>query len=167
MIVTLTGFMGAGKSRTGRELSALLGWEFVDLDRYVEHKMGASIAEVFSQGEDRFRAIEAEALRDIVVMHEVTGEDAVIALGGGTIMTPPAREMILTHTTCVYLQAGLDTIFEHVGRKGRGRPLFRGTLQVEELLDSRAPVYEQAHFTVPVDGKEAPEVAARIAALLR
>lgn len=164
MILTLTGFMGCGKSRIGRELSALLEWEFVDLDRYIEHKMGQRISEIFNDGEERFRAIEAEALRDVVVMHEVTGGNVVLALGGGTIMTPCARELILKRTTCVYLQAGLDTIFKHAECGARKRPLFRETYQVEELLDSRTPTYETAHFTVPVDGREASDIAKEIAA---
>ena len=32
MIVTLTGFMGCGKSSVGKALAECLGWEFVDLD---------------------------------------------------------------------------------------------------------------------------------------
>ena len=58
MIISLTGFMGCGKSSVGRELARLLGWPLVDLDRYIEQKMGQRIAEIFDAGgEQRFRAI--------------------------------------------------------------------------------------------------------------
>jgi len=38
-VVILTGFMGSGRSVTGRELAALLGWEFVDLEDEVERPL--------------------------------------------------------------------------------------------------------------------------------
>ena len=70
MIVSITGFMGSGKSSVGAELATLLGFEFIDLDCYIEEKIGLSIKDIFEmQGEEGFRAIEAEALRDVVVMH--------------------------------------------------------------------------------------------------
>ena len=48
MIVSLTGFMGSGKSSVGAKLAARLGYEFVDLDRYIEDKIALSIPEIFA-----------------------------------------------------------------------------------------------------------------------
>lgn len=166
MIITLTGFMGSGKSSVGRELSALLGWEYSDLDRYIEHKMGQSIPEIFKDGEDRFRAIEAECLRDLVVMKEVAGGNMIISLGGGTITIGTARTLILEHTECVYLKTDLDTIFGRLGHRSKSRPLFQDTEKVEELMDSRAPLYEMAQHHVRTDGKTPAQIALEIAQLL-
>ena len=78
--------MGSGKSSVGVRLATCLGYEFIDLDYYIEKKIGLSIDEIFKeQGEDGFRAIEAEALRDVVIMHKLTAENLVLALGGGTL----------------------------------------------------------------------------------
>lgn len=166
MIITLTGFMGSGKSRVGRQLGEILGWEFTDLDRYIEHKAGMSIPEIFKDGEDRFRALEAEALRDVVTMHQITGENVVIALGGGTVTIVPLRELIFDQTTCIYLQTGLDTIFDRLGPRGKGRPLFKDKEAIEDLLDTRAPLYEKARYHVVTDGREPEEIAREIAGLL-
>ena len=56
--IVLTGFMGTGKTTTGRMLAALLGREFVDTDRVIESQHGA-ISEIFRRyGETAFREIE-------------------------------------------------------------------------------------------------------------
>lgn len=160
MIISLTGFMGCGKSSVGRELARLLGWPLVDLDRYIEQKMGQRIAEIFDAGgEQRFRAIETEALRDIIVMHEVAGGDRILSLGGGTIVTAPARELLFKHTESVYLQTDLDTIFKRIRTHSKTRPLFNDKYKIESLFDERMPLYEQAAHSVRTDGRSPAEIA--------
>ena len=45
MLVTLVGFMGAGKSGVGKSLAQRLGWRFIDLDDLVESREARSIAD--------------------------------------------------------------------------------------------------------------------------
>ena len=67
MIISLTGFMGCGKSSVGRKLSQLLCCPFMDLDQVIEERAGRSIPEIFaSEGEEAFRSMELDALRNIV-----------------------------------------------------------------------------------------------------
>ena len=69
MIISLTGFMGCGKSSVGRKLSQLLCCPFMDLDQVIEERAGRSIPEIFSQdGEPAFRSMESEILKEIVGM---------------------------------------------------------------------------------------------------
>src|SRR5208283_3782455 len=78
--VFLIGPMGAGKTTVGERLARLLGVAFVDLDAHVEARAGASLASLFaSEGEERFRQREAEALAELG-----SGASKVVALGGGT-----------------------------------------------------------------------------------
>ena len=59
--------MGCGKSSVGRELSQLLCCPFMDLDQVIEERAGRTIPEIFaSEGEAAFRAMELDALRNIV-----------------------------------------------------------------------------------------------------
>ena len=59
--------MGCGKSSVGRELSQLLCCPFMDLDQVIEEREGRSIPEIFaSEGEEAFRAMELDVLRNIV-----------------------------------------------------------------------------------------------------
>ena len=67
MIISLTGFMGCGKSSVGRKLSELLCCPFMDLDDIIEERAGRRIPEIFaSEGEAEFRRMEAEALEDCI-----------------------------------------------------------------------------------------------------
>ena len=67
MIISLTGFMGCGKSSVGRKLSTLLSCSYVDLDSYIEETAGRTVPEIFaSDGEAVFRKMELEALKILV-----------------------------------------------------------------------------------------------------
>ena len=63
--------MGCGKSSVGRRLSQLLCCPFMDLDQVIEERAGRTIPEIFaSEGEAAFRAMELDALKEIVVASE-------------------------------------------------------------------------------------------------
>lgn len=155
--------MGSGKSTAGRELASLLGCRFVDLDRYIEDKKGESIQEIFdSEGELAFRATEAEAVRDIVIMHNLNGEDTVLSLGGGTLMTTPIRLLLFSQSVCVYLKASPALLLKRI-RAGHPRPL--AALEDKELLgrlEARMPFYSQAPLMVETDGKTTLQIADEI-----
>lgn len=161
MIVSLTGFMGSGKSSVGAVLAGNADCTFVDLDSYIEHKIGLSIPDIFSlYGETRFRNIEVEAIKDVVTLHEISGESVVIALGGGTLCNPSVQSLILNRTTCIYLQADKATIAGRLGSNPSGRPLFKEGW--EELLEKRRSIYELCPNVVDVNGKTLKEVCAEI-----
>lgn len=158
MIVSLTGFMGSGKSSVGAELATLLGFEFIDLDCYIEEKIGLSIKDIFEmEGEDGFRAIEAEALRDVVVMHTLTQKDLVLALGGGTIAIKGVRHLILEDTTCIYLETSPKTLRARLEGEGEGRPLLDENM--ENLLKAREEFYREAPISIQTDDHTIREVA--------
>ena len=71
MIISLTGFMGCGKSSVGRRLSELLCCSFMDLDDVIVERAGRSIPEIFAtDGEAVFRQMEHDALQDIIASAE-------------------------------------------------------------------------------------------------
>ena len=142
----------------GAELATLLGFEFIDLDCYIEEKIGLSIKGIFEmQGEEGFRAIEAEALRDVVVMHILTHKDLVLALGGGTIAIKGVRHLILGDTTCIYLEASPQTLKTRLEGEGKGRPLLDENM--ESLLKAREEFYREAPISIRTDGYTIREVA--------
>jgi len=73
MIVSITGFMGCGKSSVGRRLSELLCCRFMDLDDVIVEREGRSIPEIFAEdGEGEFRRMEKEALEDVLETSETS-----------------------------------------------------------------------------------------------
>lgn len=158
MIISLTGFMGCGKSSVGRELASLSGAEFVDLDEKIAAYAGRTIPEIFRDGEPAFRAVELEVLDSVI---SGSGScNMVIALGGGALTMPEARELVFSKTRCVYLRTRLETIRKRLGTEDASRPMFK---DAEELFIRRAPVYERAALIVDTDDKTPAEVAALIA----
>ena len=85
MIISLTGFMGCGKSSVGRRLSHLLCCPFMDLDTEIEARAGCTVAEIFARdGEAEFRRIEQDTLSDIIGL-------PVTSIDPRRSATPPSR----------------------------------------------------------------------------
>ena len=89
--LALIGFMGAGKSTLGRELARLTHRPFVDTDEEIEKRFGP-IGELFERGEPEFRRIEEQ-----VVAEALAGPTAVIALGGGAVLSEATRTRLEPH----------------------------------------------------------------------
>jgi shikimate kinase len=155
--------MGAGKSTVGASLARRLGRRFVDTDAEVERAAGRSVAEIFAgEGEAGFRRRERaaiEACRDAA---------AVVALGGGAIAQPGAREALGRAGRVVYLRARPATLLARIG-DAASRPLLAGLppagqlARLEALLAERRAAYEAAELVIDTDGLAAEEVAERLA----
>lgn len=162
MIVCLTGFMGAGKSSVGERLAALIGCEWVDLDSYIEKKIGMDIPGIFDfQGENGFRAIEAEALRDVFVMHLLTHTDMVLSLGGGTLQIGALRDYILENSRCIFLKAYPETLRKRLQESKVRRPVLEGDTDFEKLLEERERTYSLAQVTIRTDELDIEQTARR------
>lgn len=70
------------------------GAEYFDLEEYIEHKIGMSIPDLVADSPWRYRVIEEEALRDLVVMSEITGSDRIVRLGPDTLSNPECVRLI-------------------------------------------------------------------------
>ena len=79
--IFLIGFMGAGKSTIGLELSKKLSFNLVDTDKSIERSQGMKITEIFSKkGEDFFRELETNELKLLSNEHNL-----IVSTGGGII----------------------------------------------------------------------------------
>ena len=160
MMITLTGFMGSGKTTVGKVLADFLGCPFMDLDDLIVKKAGKSIPEIFAQdGEPAFRQLEAQLLRQTV--EKYTENTVVLALGGGAVTTPASASLLCDKTVCIYLRASLDTLLGRLAGETAGRPLADDSLA--ERLAAREPIYEEtAHVVIDTDGLTPDEVADEI-----
>ena len=159
-MITLTGFMGSGKTTVGKVLADFLGCPFMDLDDLIVKKAGKSIPEIFAEdGEPAFRQLEARLLRQTV--EKYTENTVVLALGGGAVTAPASAALLREKTVCIYLRASLETLLQRLEGETAGRPLADASLAAR--LAAREPLYEQtAHVIIDTDGLSPDEVADEI-----
>ena len=125
---------------------------------------GRTVGDIWrTDGEDAFRAMESDALRE--ALEDPT--PSVIAAAGGTVLDPRNRRMMdEADAVVIWLRADPETLAGRV-RHGDHRPLLdddaAGTLQ--RLADERLQLYtEVADAVIDVDDLDLDEVAARVLA---
>ncbi len=117
--VYLIGFMGSGKSTMGRWLADALGWSFLDLDHFIEHKYHKTISQIFEDnGEDGFREIEAKCLREVSDFDNV-----IIGAGGGTPCFYDNMDVMNATGLTIYLQLQPSVLNERLCASKSQRPL--------------------------------------------
>lgn len=169
MKIYLTGFMGTGKTYTGRRLAAALGFSFLDLDEAIAREQGRSVAEIFEmEGETRFREMEKEALHATAPL-----ERTVIACGGGTPCHWGNMQWMNEHGITVWLKVPAEVLYRRLSAYPDKRPLLAGLQSeaewmqfLQQTLAGREPWYRQAQITI-VRRKKGDDCAALLAAQLR
>src|SRR3954451_18744041 len=159
MKIYLVGFMGAGKTTVGRELSARVGAPFFDLDELIESAEKTSIKDVFAaHGEAYFRKRERDVLRSTRHL-----ESAIVATGGGTFTFDENIQFIQSEGLSVYLSAPYSLLRARIGDKAAERPLFRNDEAAHELYGSRIRYYRMCDLTLEMREEETPaEIVERL-----
>jgi shikimate kinase len=165
--IFLVGFMGAGKTTVGRELSRRLGWQFIDLDDRIVASEGRAIADIFSEcGEQAFRRAESRALA-VVISELQDGLNAVVALGGGAFVQAENADAIrTTRIPVVFLEAPVEELRSRCAPKGATRPLYQDSETFSRLYHARKSSYMQAEFRVNTTAKSIEAVAVEVIMLL-
>ena len=163
----LVGFMGAGKSTVGPLLAELKGTAFVDVDREIERRTSRSIPDLFAEGEDVFRALEAETIRELIE----AGAHGVIAPGGGALTQPATRALLRDRARVLFLDAPAEVLWARVEAEGGAevRPLAVNLHRFADLHSQRQSLYLTAADAI-VDAAADPAVvavAARDAGVVR
>lgn len=147
----------------GRLLAERRGARFLDLDAEIESEAGASIERLFETlGEAGFRALEAKALRRVIMG---TSGPTVVALGGGALLDRALRVEALSAAVVISLTASAEEILRRAeGQKGdrAARPLLAGPDRlgrISQLLAGRRVAYVEAHAQIATEGRTLEEVA--------
>jgi shikimate kinase len=163
MNIILIGFMGTGKTTVGKLLSAKTGMPFADADDWIVQAAGMTIPDIFNlKGESYFRSLEAEILRKAADMPW-----KVISTGGGAVLNPDNFALLKRSGCTIGLLATLETLWQRL-QSDTSRPLLRGPdpkSQMAALYHARIHLYQQAEYTVWVDGKSPLQITQEILAL--
>jgi shikimate kinase len=151
MKIFLIGFMASGKTTVGKELATAMGYDFLDLDEYIEKKHKKTIKQLFElQGEGYFRLIESEALREVAAIDG----NFVIASGGGTSCFYNSVDFMNKEGVTIYLKMEVAELVARLINSKNDRPLLWGKNKQEltdyilRVLDERKKYYEKAKITV-------------------
>ena len=153
--LVLTGFMGAGKSTTGRLLADRLNWTFLDLDAHLESRTGATIPQLFERhGEAHFRRLESSALASALGQNHT-----VLALGGGTPEELTNRLLLeqTPATFTIFLDAPFPTLFDRCMLQDIARPVLADPAAAQQRFQKRHPLYRRlANLTLDT-ANQSPE----------
>jgi shikimate kinase len=138
--------MGCGKSTLGRKWAKEIGWDFIDLDSYIEEKEGKSISKVFEDcGESYFRRIETKSLKDIIKLNS-----CIVSCGGGTPCFNNNMEMLTLAGCSIYMKVSVKILFDRLKSEKSKRPLIANMTDDQMLefinykLKQRSLFYEQS-----------------------
>ena len=159
MTIFLIGYMASGKTTLGRALARDTGRDFIDLDFYITQRFRKSVSEIFAEkGEEEFRRIEAEMLREV-------GEfcDVIISCGGGTPCFHDNMEYMNKSGVTLLLDASTECTVRRLLTAKSIRPIVKGKSHdelpsfIEEHKRERAPYYDQARHRLHSDNLESAD----------
>ncbi|MBR5758658.1 MAG: shikimate kinase [Thermoguttaceae bacterium] len=166
--IILIGYRATGKSTVAAALAERWGFDWVDLDVWIEETAQSSIADIFARrGETYFRDLEERALVDVLALPQ----PLVVATGGGTPLRESSRRLMKEHGVVVWLTASVDTIARRMlgdqTTQARRPSLTGGKSPVDEIarvLAVREPIYrEVASTTIDTEGRTVDEIVLEIA----
>ncbi len=143
--ITLVGLMGSGKSTLGKFMYEKYGLRFVDSDEVIVGLTGASINEIFKDaGEAKFRELEYQVICDLM-----NSENDIIATGGGAYIQENTRTAIENGAKSVFLYTSIEELYKRL-EGDKTRPLLKDN-KLEDLVEDRYKIYEQAQFKIDTD----------------
>jgi len=169
MKVFLIGFMASGKTTLGLELAKTLNYEFIDLDAYIENKYNKSIKQIFEfKGEEHFRVIENEALREVASFEG----NIIIAAGGGTSCFYNSIDFMNKEGLTIYLKVDVAELVARLIESKTDRPLLWGKTKQElndyiiRVLEEREKYYKKSKITFESPNVNISQIAQTIKATL-
>lgn len=164
MKLSLSGFMGAGKSTVAASLASRLGMPLLETDQMVLALSGeAAIAGIFARyGEAHFRALEKQVARELSTL-----DYCLISTGGGFVIdSGNVRCLRSSGGKIIYLACSFETVQKRVSHLA-DRPLFKDLNSARKLFAQRQPIYEACcDYTVSVDDKSVSDISEEIEKML-
>ena len=140
----LIGMPGSGKTSVGRALAGLTGLPFLDTDQLIVEKAGKPISDIFADsGEEAFRDLESEVIRDVALQG-----GRIISTGGGAVLRPENVNALRWNGRLFWLDRDPESLVPTADR-----PLADTAAKMKQLYARREPVYRSAaDEIIPVRG---------------
>lgn len=161
MRIFLIGYMGAGKTTVGRQLSKRLDLPFYDLDQVIEESEGQRVADIFERnGEAGFRGVERNTLQRMIDTHP----RMVLSTGGGTPCFYDNLKVMKEQGTTVYLKMDVGSLAHRLMHSKSERPLIKDLGEddlrdfIKRHLEERREIYEDADIVFEALGMGAAKL---------
>lgn len=152
--------MGAGKTSLGREISARTGRQHLDTDHMLQQRLGRPIPQLFKiYGESTFRDHETSILKSIDPGH------LILSTGGGIVLREKNWPELHRLGTIIYVKVHLDDLTARLTASKKKRPLLQvedWEEKVNEILNQRQHLYEQADLIVDISGMDVDSAATKV-----
>lgn len=146
--ICLVGLRGAGKSTLGAQAAEKLKIPFIELNDLIEAQSGMPTSEVMAlYGQDGYRAIEAQALDEVVASHN----KLILSVSGGIVGAPATYAQVLERFHTIWIRTSPVEHMARVRAQGDLRPMEGNPAamdQLKALLEARTPEYERAFAQV-------------------
>lgn len=159
--IVLIGFMGSGKTTTGKLLSIKLNKTLLDIDSIIETNEGMKIRDIFERyGEPHFRDIETHTLKSLV-----GNKESIVSTGGGIVVRDENLEILKILGTIVYLKISEEILLERL-KDDSDRPLLASgdfRTRIHKLMLEREERYESiSDISIEVDKLSKEEVVKEV-----
>lgn len=159
--IILMGFMGTGKTVTGKTLAAAMNRQLIDMDDEIVSREGRPIKQIFAEdGEPHFRQIERRIVQELA-----TRTNLIIAAGGGVVLNPLNVADLNKTGFPVCLRATPATIYARI-KDDTGRPLLQvpgdKIARIKKIMDERQPLYSAIPHQFDCDNRTVEELSAEI-----
>lgn len=133
--LVLIGMPGCGKSTIGKAVAKENKMEFIDSDKEIVLKENMEIPKIFEQqGEEYFRKIESEVIKELSVKQGV-----VIATGGGVILNSLNIDRLKQNGIVVFIDRPLEKLVT-----SSNRPLSQNRQMLEKRYNERYDIYKSS-----------------------
>jgi shikimate kinase len=136
--IILIGFMGSGKSYSGKILAQNYNHPFLDLDMEIQKKEKLSINDIFkNKGEKYFREIESEVLLN-------SEPNCVISTGGGIVESNVNRDFLKRpENYIIWLNPVWETLYSRIINSQRPLVMKLTEEELHELWMMRQKHYKE------------------------
>ncbi|MBQ7368568.1 MAG: shikimate kinase [Clostridia bacterium] len=151
--IVLIGMPTSGKTTIGTELSAVIGYGYIDSDSVIVARAGKNLRDLIAElGNDGYLDFEAK------VNAELAADRCVIATGGSAIYRESGMSKLKNNATVVYLQMSFEEMRRRLGDIAARGVVLKDGFSLRDMYEERLPLYEKyADLTVSIDGKTLEE----------
>ncbi len=151
--IFLVGFIGAGKTTIGINLSKKINYKFIDTDREVEKLDGLPLKEILQKkGEEHFRSLEYNLLKNLD-----REENIIVSTSAGAGASKEIMDFLKRIGFVIFLNTPWDIIVKRIEEK---RDILPSQMKIEDLYPIyflRFQFYKKAHLVINFNEKETLE----------